>query len=95
MNYKKYIYIFVTLLYMDIIYNLFTYNMYLRSSIICILLFDLLNAGIIYLLTSYFKEQVNRIITYVIYGFLLVWYSTYFIFYKIFITPFSIKLSLY
>ena len=92
MNYKKYIYIFVTLLYMDIIYNLFTYNMYLRSSIICILLFDLLNAGIIYLLTSYFKEQVNRIITYVIYGFLLVWYSTYFIFYKIFITPFSITL---
>lgn len=92
MNYKKYIYIFVTLLYMDIIYNLFTYNMYLRSSIICILLFDLLNAGIIYLLTNYFKEQVNRIITYVIYGFLLVWYSTYFIFYKIFITPFSITL---
>ena len=92
MNYKKYIYIFVTLLYMDIIYNLFTYNMYLRSSIICILLFDLLNAGIIYLLTSYFKEKVNRIITYVIYSLLLVWYSTYFIFYKIFITPFSITL---
>lgn len=92
MNYKKYAYILISLLYMDIVYNLFTYDMYLRSSIISILLFDVLNAVIIYLLTNYFKEKVNRIITYIIYGFLLVWYSTYFIFYKIFLTPFSITL---
>lgn len=92
MNYKKYAFIFVTLLYMDIVYNLFTYTMYLRSSIISIILFDLLNATVIYILTSYFKEKINRIITYIIYSFLLVWYSTYFIFYKIFITPFSITL---
>ena len=89
---KKYVYIFITLLYMDIVYNLFTYSMYLRSSIINILLFGLVNAAIIHLLTNSFSEVINKIIMYVIYSFLLVWYSIYFIFYKVFITPFSITL---
>ena len=92
MNLKKYVYILITLIYMDIIYNLFTYDIYLRSSIINILLFNLLNAAIIHILTSFFSEKINKIVLNVIYGFLLVWYSIYFIFYKIFITPFSITL---
>lgn len=92
MNLKKYAFILLTLLYMDIIYSLFTYDMYLRSSIINILLFGLVNAAIIHLLTSFFNEKLNKIILYVVYSILLIWYSTYFIFYKIFITPFSITL---
>ena len=92
MKVKKYLLILGTVIYMDIIYNLFTYDMYLRSSIINILLFNLIGASIIYLLTSSFSEKVNKIIAYIIYAFLMVWYSTYFIFYKIFITPFSITL---
>ena len=92
MNIKRYLYVLATVIYMDIIYNLFTYDMYLRSSIINILLFNLVGAAIIYLLTSLFNEKVNKIIAFVIYSILMIWYSTYFIFYKIFITPFSITL---
>ena len=92
MNIKKYLYILITVIYMDAVYNIFTYDMYLRSSIINILLFNLVGASIIYLLTSSFSEKVNKIIAFIIYSFLMVWYSTYFIFYKIFITPFSITL---
>ena len=92
MSIKKYLYILVSVAYMDIVYNLFTYNMYLRSSIINILLFNLVGAAIVYLLTSLFNEKVNKIIAFIIYIFLMIWYSTYFIFYKIFITPFSITL---
>ena len=92
MSIKKYLCILASVAYLDIVYNLFTYDMYLRSSIINILLFNLVGATIIYLLTSLFSEKVNKIIAFIIYIFLMVWYSTYFIFYKIFITPFSITL---
>ena len=92
MNIKKYLYILISVAYMDIVYNLFTYKMYLRGSIINILLFNLVGAAIVYLLTSSFKAKINRISAYVIYSFLMVWYSTYYIFYKVFITPFSITL---
>lgn len=92
MKLKKYIFILLALLYMDIIYNLFTYNIYLRSSIISILFYDLIGAAIINLLTSFFSDKVNKIILYTICGLLVIWYSTYFIFYKVFLTPFSITL---
>ena len=92
MKLKKYFFILLTVMYMDIVYNLFTYNSYLRGSIISILLFNIVGASIINLLVSFFNEKINKIILFIIYGFLWIWYSTYFIFYKIFVTPFSITL---
>lgn len=92
MRLKKYLYIFLSLLYLDLIFNLFSYDSYLRSSIINIVLFDLINAALISLFVSLFNKKVNRIIIFVIYLLLWFWYSLHYVFYHIFITPFSIAL---
>ena len=92
MKFKKYLYILISLLYLDLIFNLFAYDTYLRSSIFNIILFDMINAGVLCIVTSLFKEKLNKIIMYVIYGILWFWYSLYYVFYKVFITPFSIAL---
>ena len=89
---KKWLVTFLSLLYFDLVFNLFTYDNYMRDSIINIFLFDLINSVIIFLLTNYFKDKINKIISYIIYGFLGFWYSLFFIFYKVFATPFSISL---
>ena len=91
MNIKKYLLILISLLYLDIIYGMFTYDVYLRSTLFNVILFDLINAAIIHILTSFFSETLNKVIAILAYIFLLVWYSTYFIFYKVFQTPFSIS----
>lgn len=92
MKMKKYLYILLSLIYMDLVFNLFAYDNYLKTSVINMTLFAVLNAFVILILTSIFNKKVNKIITYVIYGFMWFWYSLYYIFYKVFITPFSIAL---
>ena len=77
---------------MDLVFNLFAYKEYLVSSIINIGLFGLLNAFLIFILTSIFSEKVNKIISYIIYIFLWFWYCLHYIFYKVFVSPFSIAL---
>lgn len=92
MRLKKYLFILITLLYLDLVFNMFAYDVYLKESVINIFLFDLINAGIITLITSFFSDKVNKIITYIIYIVLGFWYSLYYVFYKVFITPFSMAL---
>jgi len=92
MKFKKYIYILISLLYLDLIFNIFAYDTYLRSSFFNIILFDMVNAGIISIITSIFKDKVNRIITYVVYGIIWFWYGLHYVFYKVLVTPFSIAL---
>ena len=92
MKKRKYIYILLSLIYMDLVFNLFAYDSYLKTSVINIFLFDVVRASLIFLITSIFSKKVNKIITYVIYGFMWFWYSLYYIFYKVFITPFSLAL---
>ena len=92
MNLKKLIYILLSLLYLDLIFNLFSYNSYLFSSVINIIFFDLVLGILIHIITSLFSEKVNKIITYIIFVFLWFWYSLYYVFYKVLITPFSISL---
>ncbi len=89
---KKYLYILISLMYMDIIYNLFAYDTYLKSSIINIVLFSVFRTSLIYLITSIFNKKINKVLTYLIYGIMWFCYSLYYIFYKVFITPFSIAL---
>ena len=92
MKYKKYFYVLLSVVYLDLVFNIFTYDVYLKSSIINIFLFGVLNAGFITLITSIFSNKINKIITYVIYIFLGIWYSLYYVFYKVLVTPFSIAL---
>ena len=92
MKIKKYLYILLSLLYLDLVFNLFTYDSYLRSSIINIVLFDFVNAALISILISLFNKKVNKIISYIIYVFLWLWYSIYYVFYHVFLTPFSVTL---
>lgn len=92
MKLKKYLYILFSLLYFDLIFNLFTYDSYLRSSIINIVLFCLINSFIIYILTSIWSDKVNKIFTYIFYIIIPFWYSFHYVFYNLLLTPFSVAL---
>ena len=92
MKYKRYLYIFLSLIYLDLIFNMFAYDVYLKSSVINIFLFSVVSACFIAFITSLFNDKINKIITYIIYIFLWFWYSLYYVFYKVLATPFSIAL---
>ena len=92
MKWKKYLVILLSLLYFDLVFNLFAYESYLRESFINIVLFGLVHSVFVFILTSVWKDKVNKILTYVIYTFMAIWYSLYYIFYKVLLTPFSIAL---
>ena len=92
MKLKKYLFILLSLLYFDLIFNLFSYDSYLRESIINISLFCLVNSFIIYIFTSIWNKKVNKIITYIIYSVLGFWYGLYYVFYNLLLTPFSVAL---
>ncbi len=92
MKLKKYLWILLSLLYLDLVFNLFSYDCYLRESILNISLFCVVNSFIIYILTSVWNDKVNKIFTYVIYGFIGFWYSLYYVFYNLLLTPFSVAL---
>lgn len=82
----------MSLLYLELIFNLFTYDNYLRSSIINIVLFTFINSFLVYFITSIWSDKVNKIVTYVIYCFLGFWYGLYYVFYNLLLTPFSVAL---
>lgn len=90
--FKKLFYNFIFLLYLEFLYGLFTYSSYLRISIINIVLFTFINGVIVTLLTTVFSNKINKIISYIIYSILPIWYSVYYIFNKVFKTTFSISL---
>ena len=92
MKWKKYLVILLSLLYFDLIFNLFAYDSYLRESFINIVLFGFINSIVVFMLTSVWKDRINKIFTYVLYAFMALWYSLYYIFYKVLLTPFSIAL---
>ena len=92
MKFKRYLFVLLSLIYLDLVFNLFSYDMYLRSSIFNILFFDLVNAALISLIIGLFKPKINKIVARVIYGILGIWYSFHYIFYKVLLTPFSIVL---
>ncbi len=92
MKLKKYFYILVTLLFLDAIFNIFAYDTYLRTTFFNIVLFDIVNAFVIFIITSLFSEKINKIITYILYFIIWFWYGLHYVFYKVFITPFSIAL---
>ena len=79
MKIKKYMYILLSLMYFDLIFNLFAYDSYLKTSIINIFLFSLINAFIILFLTSFFSKKINKIVAYIVYIFLWFWYCLYYI----------------
>jgi len=89
---KKLLIVYLSLLYLDLIFNLFAYDTYLRGTFFNIIFIDFIRAAFYSVLISGFKDKKNRIISYVIYGFLWFWYSLFYIFYKVFVTPFSIAL---
>ena len=92
MKWKKYFLILLSVLYFDLIFNLFTYDNYLRESFINISLFCLISSVLIFIMTSIWNDRVNKIITYVIYSGMALWYSLYYIFYNLLLTPFSVAL---
>lgn len=89
---KKYIVILLSLIYLDIVFVMLSYGGITFYSFINIMLFNLINAGIIFFLTTLFSDKLNSFFKYFSFSVMGVLYSTYYIFYKIFQTPFSIAL---
>lgn len=92
MKLKRYLYVLLSLLYFELIFNLFTYDSYLRSSVMNIVLFTLVNSVIVFLITSSWSDKVNRVMTYIVYSILPFWYGLYYVFYNLLLTPFSVAL---
>lgn len=92
MKLKKYFIILLSLLYFDLIFNLFSFDSYLREAFVNIILFCFVNSFLIFIFTSIWSDKVNRIVTYILYSFMGIWYSLYFVFYKVLLTPFSLLL---
>ena len=92
MKKKKYFYILLSLLYYELIFHLFLYDSYLRSSIINIILFCIVNSFIVYLFTSVWSEKINKILSYITYSVLAIWYSLHYIFAELLESPFSLSL---
>ena len=92
MKFKRYLFIWLSLVFLDLVFNLFAYDTYLREAIFNMLLFSLITASFISLITSLFSEKVNKIILYVIFGIIWFWYSLHYVIYKVFVTPFSFLL---
>lgn len=80
------------LLYMEIIYGLFTYDSYQRVSIFNVILFTFIEAIIVTGITNLFNKKVNKIISYIVYIILALWFSLYYIFNRVFETTFTISL---
>ena len=80
------------LLYMEIIYGLFTYDSYQRVSIFNVILFTFIEAIIVTGITNLFNKKVNKIIYYIVYIILALWFSLYYIFNRVFETTFTISL---
>lgn len=92
MRLKKYLMILISLVYLDLVFNLSAYDSYSITSVVNIFLFDCINAFLVYFLVSLGNERINKIVSYLVYAFLWIWYSLYYVFYRVFITPFSIAL---
>lgn len=92
MKLKKYLWILLTLMYFDLVFNLCMYDSYQRMSVINIFLFELLDASLIYLITSIWSKKANQVVSYFVYGFKWFWYSLYYVFYQVLLTPFSMAL---
>lgn len=92
MRLKKYLMILISFVYLDLVFNISAYDSYSITSVVNIFLFDCINAFLVYFLVSLGNEKINKIVSYLIYAFLWIWYSLYYVFYRVFITPFSIAL---
>ena len=92
MKLKKYLYVLLSLLYFEFIFNLFTYDSYLRSSFINIVLFCLINSFLVFIITNVWNNKGNKIATYIVFSILPLWYSLYYVFYNLLLTPFSVAL---
>ena len=57
-----------------------------------IILFTIINSFVIYIFTGIWKDKVNKIVTYIIFSILPFWYSLYYVFYNLLLTPFSVAL---
>lgn len=78
--------------YLEFIFSILLFDNYNKDSIISIIIYILFSSFIITVLTSIFKEKVNKIINYIIYTIICFWFSLQFVFKSSMQTYFSISL---
>lgn len=90
---KIYLFLFYyfSLIFLEFIFAILSYDSILRTSIINILLFMLPISGLLTIITSIFNDIANKKIAYVLFAILGFWYNLYYVFNAIFDTQFSLS----
>ena len=76
MNYRRSVFNFLAVLFLEFVFGFFMYDSYMRTSIINIIIFSLFSSTLITIVTSIFGKKTNKVLTYVIYGILFFWYCS-------------------
>lgn len=87
---RNLIIIFISVIYFEFIFSIFTYHQI--SNVKNIVLLTLFVSIFITLLTSLFNRKVNNIIKYIILCFLAIYFSTQYVFHDVFSSYFSLSL---
>jgi lipoteichoic acid synthase len=91
-KYKVYLINYGFFVYLEFIFALLTNDEYLRSSIFNVLIYLIPVSALFTLLTTIFKDKVNKILMYIGYTILGLWFSLEFVFKAVFKTSFSLSL---
>lgn len=80
------------LLYLELIFSLLLFDIYSRDTIISVIIYTLFASFVITSLTIIFNNKVNKIINYIIYFVICLWFSFQFVFKSSMQTFFSLSL---
>jgi len=89
---KVYMYLFfyALILYSEFIFAMLTFDSFLKTSVINIMVFSFVISCLLTIICSLFKEKVNKIIAIVLFSIIGFWYNLYYIFETIFDSFFSL-----
>lgn len=83
---------FCLLLFLELVFGLFTFDYFSRETIISIFIYTLFSSFVITFITTLFTSRINRIINYIVYFVICFWYSMQFVFKSSMKTFFSLSL---
>ncbi|GFR36700.1 sulfatase-like hydrolase/transferase [Thermobrachium celere] len=86
----SFIYYFITIIYLETVFKIFTNIKVSFSNIIFIILFSITTSSILYILSSIFNKKINKIITAVNLFMLSTIFTSQYIYYKIFNTFYTL-----
>ena len=91
-SFKKFCLYFICILFLEIIFAFLTFDSFLKTTIINILLSSIIYAAFAAIITSIFPKKINKILTYLILVILGILFSTHFVFKSVYESFFSLAI---